>query len=70
MKIKLLLIFIIANAILQLTDMSGKNLLSKQLSSTQDQQIIDTRKYNAGNYILSIIVNHKTLESVQISIIK
>jgi len=59
-----------SNAILQLTNMSGKILFTNQLNNKQDQQIIDTRNYKAGNYILSIIVNDKTLESVHISIIK
>lgn len=55
---------------LQIADMSGKILTKQILSKNQDQQLIDTRNYKSGTYLLSIIANGKVMETVQLNVMK
>lgn len=60
----------VSNALLQITDLSGKVLSSQSIEQNQDQMMIDTRNFKAGNYLLSIFVDGNVLETVQLNVIK
>ena len=57
-------------ALLQLTNLSGKIIYSQNIYGDKDQIHIDIRNYKAGNYMLSLIVDNKVLETIKVSIIK
>jgi hypothetical protein len=58
------------NASVQITDLSGKVIYSKQIIQNMDSEIIDTRNFVSGNYLMSIIVDGKILESISFNITK
>lgn len=58
------------NGQLQITDISGKVLSTQILNRNQDQQLIDTRNYKTGTYLLSLLVDGKLLETVRLNVTK
>ncbi len=60
----------IGQSLLQLTDISGKIIYSQDIVGLKDQKHIDIRHIQAGNYMLSLLVNKTVLETVKVSIVK
>lgn len=57
-------------AFIQITNLSGKILYSQQIHQMMDSKIIDTRGFISGNYLMTIIVDGKALESINFNITK
>ena len=49
---------------------SAKAIFTKALNNSQDALVIDLAEYKAGNYLLMLIVDGKTIETKSINIIK
>lgn len=58
------------DAMLQITDLTGKILVSQSIYQNQNQEIIDTKNFNSGNYLISIIIDGNVLETIQLNVIK
>lgn len=58
------------NAEIRIADLTGKVIYINKLNSIVDNEIIDIRDFVSGNYLMSIIVDGKTLETISFNITK
>lgn len=57
-------------AILLLSDLTGRSILSMVPEDKQNQQLISTDSYSTGLYILQLFINNELIESHKIEISK
>ena len=58
-----------ANVTVEINDISGILKFSKNTTGKQDQQLVDTRNWKAGIYIVSLKINGKLIESIKFTIV-
>ena len=55
---------------IEVRDVSGKLMKSAPVKGMTDQLTVTTRTWNAGVYVLSLIVNNKVIETVKFTLVK
>jgi hypothetical protein len=59
-----------ANVVVELSDESGRKVYIQQLVRQLDAIILDTRNFKSGNYIVKLVVDNKTANSVKDIIVR
>jgi hypothetical protein len=59
----------LGNAQLSIVNSSGIVVHSLSVNKATDQQVIDTRSWQSGTYVVSLVVNADIIESVTFSIV-
>jgi len=55
---------------IEIRDITGKPVQSIPFNGIQDQLTVTTRTWNAGVYVLSLIVNDKVIETTKFTLVK
>ena len=57
-------------AVIMISDITGKHILSFYLKDQQNQRIVSTKAYPEGMYVIQIFINSVLKESYKINVVK